>query len=194
MSNNQLTEVLDFPCKRTYSCKIFCPPVQVSTLCISCKFSRCAILLFKRNTLLTVSLFVWQIDDPKRKHREETQKCDAHNQRKRLDYLQSYDGEQVEARQLKQTKCWKVSNRLSEWLMTTSWTNCSNCNDLAQQNARSRYACACQLTTIKVLQVDQLPHPLPDLTSEDQQLLAFFHLQQSPIRQANHGYRIKTFS
>ena len=48
--------------------------------------------------------------------------------------LQGYEGEQVETRQLQQTKCWKVSNLLTEWLVNTSWSNCSDCNGLVRNH------------------------------------------------------------
>ena len=141
-----------------------------------------------------------QIDDGKQRHQREIEKRSLYSQKKWLEYLQGYEGEQVETRQLQQTKCWKVSNLLTEWLVNNLWSNCSDCNGLvrnhplpkAQENARSNYACACQSTKLDIIRLDELPPPLRGLTCEDQQLLAFFHIPPGPMRQANHGYRIKT--
>ena len=140
-----------------------------------------------------------QIDDGKQRHQREIEKRSLYSQKKWLEYLQSYKGEQVETRLLQQTKCWKVSNLLTEWLVNNLWSNCSDCNGMvrnhllpkAQENARSNYACACQSTTVDIIRLDELPPPLRGLTCKDQQLLAFFHIPPGPMRQASHGYRIK---
>ena len=162
------------------------------------KFDCCIYAYWNAYELIVV--FFWRSMTASKGIKEKLKNAAFTARKKWLEYLQGYEGEQVETRQLQQTKCWKVSNLLTEWLVNTSWSNCSDCNGLvrnhllpkAQENARSNYACACQSTTVDIIHLDKLPPALRGLTCEDQQLLAFFHIPPGPMRQANHGYHIKT--